>query len=132
MIPGLPNRREVHVSSDLERAELAADLRDARRCTFELRCRWAEEIHAREREALHDEASTHVTTTMHAERDTHAGIRRVERVGTPMTTIQAVVFGVMLALMPSMILLAFLLCREGTGSQADLKFDDQPPHANTQ
>lgn len=42
-------------------------------------------------------------------------VREVERVGTPMTTIQAVVFGVMLALTPSMLVLAFLLWREGIG-----------------
>jgi hypothetical protein len=46
-------------------------------------------------------------------------VREVERVGTPMTTIQAVVFGVMLALTPSMLVLAFLLWREGIGLADD-------------
>jgi hypothetical protein len=46
-------------------------------------------------------------------------VREVERVGTPMTTIQAVVFGVMLALTPSMLVLAFLLLREGIGLADD-------------
>jgi hypothetical protein len=36
-----------------------------------------------------------------------------------MTTIQAVVFGVMLALTPSMLVLAFLLWREGIGLADD-------------
>jgi hypothetical protein len=36
-----------------------------------------------------------------------------------MTTIQAVAFGVMLALTPSMLVLAFLLWREGTGLADD-------------
>jgi hypothetical protein len=47
------------------------------------------------------------------------GPGEVERVGTPMTTIQAVVFGVMLALTPSMLVLAFLLWREGIGLADD-------------
>src|SRR6266849_6057258 len=48
-----------------------------------------------------------------------------------MTTIQAVFFGVMLALTPSLVLLAFFLWREGIGVRevgADLEFDDQPPY----
>jgi hypothetical protein len=52
-----------------------------------------------------------------------------------MTTIQAVFLGVMLALTPSLVLLAFLLWREGIGVRevgADLEFDDQPPYPNTQ
>jgi len=51
----------------------------------------------------------------------------VERTGAPMTTIQAVLFGVMLALTPSLVLLAFLLWREGIGVReagADLEIDD--------
>jgi hypothetical protein len=46
-------------------------------------------------------------------------IRRVERVGAPMTTIQAVFFGIMLALTPSMVVLALLLWREGIGLGED-------------
>jgi len=62
-----------------------------------------------------------------------------------MTTIQAVVFGVMLSLTPSITLLAFLLWRERIGFgedekaelrnrylETDLEFDDQPPYPNTQ
>jgi hypothetical protein len=54
--------------------------------------------------------------------------------GAPMTTIQAVFFGVMLALTPSLVLLAFLLWREGIGVRevgADLKIDDQPHYPNS-
>jgi hypothetical protein len=40
---------------------------------------------------------------------------RVKRVGTPMTTFQAVMLGVMLTLTPSLVLLAFLIWREGIG-----------------
>ena len=63
----------------------------------------------------------HINTTMRTKRDrVWAGlVREVERVGTPMTTIQAVVFGVMLALTPSMLVLAFLLWREGIGFADD-------------
>jgi hypothetical protein len=49
-----------------------------------------------------------------------------------MTTIQAVFFGVMLALTPSVVLLAFLLWREGIGLRSNSEFDDQPPYPNTQ
>jgi hypothetical protein len=49
-----------------------------------------------------------------------------------MTTIQAVFLGVMLAWTPSLVLLAFLLWREGMGLNRDLEFDDQPPYAKTQ
>jgi hypothetical protein len=58
---------------------------------------------------------------MRTKRDKDMGrqVREVERVGTPMTTIQAVVFGVMLALTPSMLVLAFLLWREGIGLADD-------------
>jgi hypothetical protein len=51
-----------------------------------------------------------------------------------MTTIQAIFFGVMLALTPSLVLLAFLLWREEIGVRkvdANLEFDDQPPYPNT-
>jgi hypothetical protein len=53
----------------------------------------------------------------------------------PVTTIQAVILGMMLALTPSLVLLAFLLWREEIGLRevdADSKFDDQPPYPNTQ
>ena len=58
---------------------------------------------------------------MRTKRDKDMGrqVREVERVGTPMTTIQAVAFGVMLALTPSMLVLAFLLWREGIGLADD-------------
>jgi hypothetical protein len=52
-----------------------------------------------------------------------------------MTTAQAVFLGIMLALTPSMILLGFLLWRDGIGLRevdADLEFDDQPPYPNPQ
>jgi hypothetical protein len=52
-----------------------------------------------------------------------------------MTTIQAVFFGIMLALTPSLVLLAFLLWREKIGFRevyANLEFDDQPPYPNSQ
>jgi hypothetical protein len=49
-----------------------------------------------------------------------------------MTTIQAVFLGIMLAWTPSLVLLAFLLWREGMGLKRDLEFDDQPPYAKTQ
>jgi len=58
-------------------------------------------------------------------------LRRV--VGATMTTIQAVLFGMMLAWTPSLVLLAFFLWRDGIGlSQADagLGFDDEPPCPN--
>jgi hypothetical protein len=45
-----------------------------------------------------------------------------------MTTIQAVFLGMMLALTPSLVLLAFVLWREGIGAReldVDLDFDDQ-------
>ena len=48
--------------------------------------------------------------------------------GAPMTTIQAVVFGVMLASTPSMVLLAFLLWREGGGLRSNSEFDGQRPY----
>jgi hypothetical protein len=62
-----------------------------------------------------------------------------------MATLQAIVFGIMLALTPSMVLVAFLLLRDRTRpgdeentefldvcSSEKLKFDDQPPYPNTQ
>jgi hypothetical protein len=52
-------------------------------------------------------------------RDLGRQVREVERVGPTMTTIQAVFFGVMLALTPSMLVLAFLLWREGIGLADD-------------
>jgi hypothetical protein len=55
--------------------------------------------------------------TMHAKRASKR-FAEIERVGTPMTTIQAVFFGMMLALTPSMVVLAFFLWREGIGSNA--------------
>jgi hypothetical protein len=51
-----------------------------------------------------------------------------------MTTIQAVFFGIMLAWTPSLVLLAFLLWRDGIGLRqvdAGLAFDDEPPYPNT-
>jgi hypothetical protein len=58
---------------------------------------------------------------MRTKRDKDMGrqVREVERVGPPMTTIQAVFLGVMLALTPSMLVLAFLLWREGIGLADD-------------
>jgi hypothetical protein len=50
-----------------------------------------------------------------------------------MTTIQAVLLGMMLALTPSVVLLAFLLWREGIGTldlDADMEFDDRPHYPN--
>jgi hypothetical protein len=44
-------------------------------------------------------------------------------------------FWVMLALTPSVVLLAFLIWREGFGvrdADANLEFDDQPPYPNSQ
>jgi hypothetical protein len=55
---------------------------------------------------------------MHAERVSGL-IRRVERAGAPMTTIQAVFLGIMLAMTPSIVVLAFLLWREGIGIAED-------------
>jgi hypothetical protein len=58
-----------------------------------------------------------------------------------MTTIQAVIFGVMIALTPSLVLLAFLLWREGIGllDHGDcrnpshiLELEDQPPYQSGQ
>jgi hypothetical protein len=64
---------------------------------------------------------------MRTKRDRDAGrqVREVERVGTPMTTIQAVLLGMMLALTPSMLVLAFLLWRERIG------IDDDRPNYET-
>jgi hypothetical protein len=54
-----------------------------------------------------------------------------------MTTIQAVIFGIMIALTPSLVLLAFLLWREEIGLRGDgdnrnpshiLELDDRPPY----
>jgi hypothetical protein len=56
-------------------------------------------------------------------------VRRVE-VGTPMTSVEAVLLGVMLALTPSMVLLALLLCRDGISSRVESKLDRQPPYAS--
>jgi hypothetical protein len=60
-------------------------------------------------------------------------MRTVERVGTPMTTIQAVFLGMMLALTPSIVLLAVLLLREDVGlRQANSDLEDQPPYPRAQ
>jgi hypothetical protein len=62
-------------------------------------------------------------------------IRSVERVGAPMTTIQAVFLGMMLTWTPSLVLVAFLFWRDEIVVQkvgADLEFDDQPPYRNAQ
>ena len=48
-------------------------------------------------------------------------IRRVERAESRMTAIQAVFFGITLALTPSIVVLAFLLWREGIGIAEDAK-----------
>jgi hypothetical protein len=63
----------------------------------------------------------------------------VERAGAPMTTIRAVFLGVMLALTPSVVWLAFLLWREGIGVrkvdanlEVDDQADDQPPYPKSQ
>ena len=53
---------------------------------------------------------------MHAE---GAIVDSQTRGGAPMSTIQAVFFGIMLALTPSIVLLAFLLWREGVGIAED-------------
>jgi hypothetical protein len=61
---------------------------------------------------------------MHTKRDQGYGPTRSAKsnaLGPPMTTIQAVFFGVMLALTPSMLVLAFLLWRDGIG-----RADDRP------
>jgi hypothetical protein len=60
-----------------------------------------------------------------------------------MATIQAAIFWIMLALTPSMFLVAVLLMRTGPGDDQDsdlrdlnssqkLEFDDHPPYPNTQ
>jgi hypothetical protein len=60
-----------------------------------------------------------------------------------MATIQDAIFWIMLALTPSMILVAVLLMRTGPSDDQDsesrnlhssqvLEFDDQPPYPNTQ
>ena len=62
-----------------------------------------------------------------------------------MTTIKVIFFGMMLAWMPSLILLAYLLWREGVGHRTDggdrlrslflshgLEFEDQPPNRDAQ
>jgi hypothetical protein len=50
-----------------------------------------------------------------------------------MTTIQAVFLGVMLALTPSMVLLAVLLLREDVGLRGvNSDFEDQPPYTRAQ
>jgi hypothetical protein len=52
-----------------------------------------------------------------------------------MTTIQAVVLGIMLAWTPSLVLVAVLFWRDEIGVQqvgADLEFDDQPPYPDAQ
>ena len=62
-----------------------------------------------------------------------------------MTTIKVIFFGMMLVWMPSLILLAYLLWREGVGHRTDrgdrlrslflshgLEFEDQPPNPDAQ
>jgi hypothetical protein len=49
-----------------------------------------------------------------------------------MTTIQAVLLGIMLALTPSLVVLAFLLWRDEIGlPQANSDLEDQPPYPRT-
>ncbi len=55
---------------------------------------------------------------MHAERASSRFAESNAR-GAPVTTIQAVVFGIMLTLTPSIVVLAFLLWREGIGIAED-------------
>jgi hypothetical protein len=55
---------------------------------------------------------------MHAERAS-TRFAKPNALGGTMTTIQAVFFGVMLALTPSIVVLAFLLWREGIGIAKD-------------
>ncbi len=62
------HRRHVDVGVDLVGGERAADTRDARGRTFELRCRAAERVGASEREALEHEASAQLSAAMHGER----------------------------------------------------------------
>jgi hypothetical protein len=65
---------------------------------------------------------------------------RAERAGAPMTTIQAVILGGMITLTPSLVLLAFLIWREGIGLRDDgklnrshnLEVDGQPPYRSGQ
>ena len=49
-----------------------------------------------------------------------------------MTTVQAVFLGMMIALTPSVALLAFLLWREGTNETLALEFNDQPLYPDAQ
>jgi hypothetical protein len=94
-------------------------------------------------------AGRHIATTMLAKREMKrgpAGPLRSQRWEAPVVaTIQAVVFWIMLALTPSMVLVAVLLCRERTGlsnneiselrdpySSQKLEFDDQPPYPSIQ
>jgi hypothetical protein len=64
---------------------------------------------------------------------TSVGGQGRQRGEAPMTIIQAVFLGMMLALTPSMVLLAFLVWREEIGlRQVNSDFDDHPPYPNTQ
>lgn len=52
--------------------------------------------------------------------------------GAQMTTIQAIFFGLMLALTPSLVVLAFLIWREDIGlREVDLDLRNQPPYPRT-
>jgi hypothetical protein len=53
--------------------------------------------------------------------------RQIKRVGTLMPTIQAIMFGVLLALTPSLVLLAILLWRERVGFGIDEGTYRRPP-----
>jgi hypothetical protein len=64
-------------------------------------------------------------------------VRLVDAWGTPMTTLQAVFLGIMLALTPSVAVLAFLLWRDGVDLWPDggfpvLESNDQPSYGDAQ
>lgn len=63
----------------------------------------------------------------HPLRDRQGSLGQVKRVGTLMPTVQAVIFGVLLALTPSLVLLGILLWRERVGSSIDEGTYRPPP-----
>ena len=75
---------------------------------------WMPVIDAVEASARHNRANlaAHALVSGRAQ---WCAAKECQRVGTLMTTIQAVMLGVMLALTPSLVLLAFLVWREGIG-----------------
>ena len=71
-------------------------------------------------------ARSHIGTTIRVER---SGTRYSDLTrGAAMTTIQAVILGMMLVLTPSLILLAVLVWREGIGLTVDETDFFQRPH----